>query len=466
MNPFADLIPTKAAPGGNPFSDLIPQKPSAPLSGWSPEEVAEVNARQPKPPEKLSVGDAFWKAATDPVGALGDSASTIYQKLGGSEAWGNRLGRDVRDLIGSVGPLGVEFAGAPSVPRTIAQPKPTPMPRQSVRTSAELKSTGGARMQEAKTTPSEMVPPEEIADTVAKFKAGLNEKALVIDPDLYSTQTVAVANRIEQAATRPQSLTELHTLRQLADDIAAKPGTEGKIGMEMKTAIDDMIAKHPEGAKFAQGKSEYARAMKAQVVEDALKKASTTAQWNRGDKAGAIRNAVKPLLNNKGSKRLWTPEEEKALRQLSRFTGGEMLGAFGSQGYMGLVIGRLLETMLFGSPNMALFAAGAPFRAAANARRVSRMEGIAERIRAGGPVQASRLDRLSNLFRSDVLEHLMSKAEGAKRVTAWVRNPTVQTARALASYTSARLNVPQMTDRILAELQGTEQTQAGQQNQQ
>lgn len=468
-NPFADLIPQKSNVGSSPFADLIPQSPRVPMSGLSPEEDAsawaEMNARglRPQPTFTGRITDAITSAANDPGGALFGSIGKIGEKAGLLDEGEKRGERFGRALVQSLGPLGYEFAPISSVPRA-APVKATPMPRASVRSEAELRATGGARMGEAKQSASVVESPV-LESSVAKFRDDLNSAALEIDPDLHPT-AAKVMRKMDEAVANPMSLADLHRLRMKVQTVienGVKPNgsanQEGLIGQKMKAAVDEMIAAHPEGATFKQGSSEYARAEQSSIITEALEKAKNTAQWQRGDHAGAIRNAVKPLLNNKRYKKTWTPEVRKALAKVRRFGTLEALGGLGSTGYAGFTLGRVAEAVV-GLPPGVMFPFGYAARQSANANKARALEGVAEMIRAGGPVAERRLEKLNTLFTPKVLEHVAEKAEGAKRIAAWASSPTPQTARALAAYTSSKLNAPQLVERIMAELRNTEDAQA------
>jgi hypothetical protein len=476
MGALDDLIASRTGGAGRALDSLIakyqcgaaqPSMPRVPMSGLSPEEdtaaLAEMNSRGPKPQPSFGQAavDAYTRANNDPFGSFGGAVGKVGEKLGildEGEGRGERFGRGFAQ---SLGPLGVEFAPLANAPRAARAPAPTPMPRPSVRSEAELRATGGARIGEAKQSTA-TVDPGELQQSWGGFTQSLRDAALKIDADLHPT-AARIVPKIEEALQQPQSLDDLHILRQKAQAVIeagvnrnGKPNQEGLIGIKLKSSIDDMIGRHPEGSKFKQGTSEYARAEKSAIITEAIEKAKTTAQWNRGDHAGAIRNAVKPLINNKANKNRWTKQEAADLRRLTRFGLMEMGGAFGSTGIAGLGLGRAMEVML-GIPPFALFAAGAPLRMGANARRLSQAERIAEKIRAGGPVAEGRLKQLGEKLNPKVLAHIMQDSEGAKRVAAWATSPSVQTARALGAYTSAKLKVPELAQRIASELQGDEQ---------
>ena len=458
-NPFADLIPQHKQ--ANPFSDLVPQRnpyndegPSwaeqPPMSGQ--EVLSRAVQNFPQSAANFALGQT--QAMLNPVNVgrelgqigLGQVWEGLKGRYGGIENIKRTIASDPVGAIADASILvpGIGARRAPALARSPA------IPKSAVRAESELLKTGGARMQEAKTSAA-TVSAEDLQASLDAFNAGLRKRNLRIHDKLHPTAR-AVYDDLELAVKSPQTMEELHYLRQLADDVAAKPGTEGMIGQRLKATIDDMIAKHPEGSTFAVGKNEYARGKKSQLITEALEKARATAQWRRGDHAGAIRNAVKPLLTNKKYRNYWTKEERKLLQDVQRFTFLEGFGGFGSTGYAGFALGRAIETM-FGVPG-ALFLPGYAARQSVNAAKEAALKGVAERVRAGGPVEATRLEKLQKLFSQEVFEHLMKDKVGARRIAAWAANPTAQTARVLAAYTSAKLNVPEMAERIISELQG------------
>jgi hypothetical protein len=424
----------------------------------TPGEVGDIYNRNPPQVQPFDIMGTLGKVSSDPLGALGGSAETIATKLGMEPAWAARLGRDMRDLPAAMGPLGMEFAPASGVPR---QPKPIAqtqaMPRAAVRTEEELLKTGGSRMGAAKQSEA-TVSAEDMQSSLAEFNKRLRGASLRVHPKLHST-AAPVYDDLLKASAAPQTLEELHYLRQMADDVAAKPGTEGKIGGMLKSTIDDIISKHPEGAKFAQGKTEYARAKKSQIITEAMEKARNSVLWDRGKESAALRHQIKSLLDNKQYKHIWSAEERAALKSAKARTLMEVFGGFGSKNISGAAFGRILEVGLTLPPGT-LWVPGYFARNAANARSLQKLEDIGAKVRAGGEVQAKRVDQLKDLVSPKVLTHILGQAEGAKRVATWLSSPSAQTARALGAYMAQKLNVPNMAERIASELQGTEQSYA------
>lgn len=467
---------TLFAPTVNPYNDEGPSWSEQPQPNWRDQEADEtlkamgLPVAQPAQPNvyrgnvlPFSRNTETGERSLSVPGFIQDPATLpgdVYAgkvDLSSPEGTGRALGFAAAALpVPPASRIKVAPRAAPDRPI-----EATPMPRASIRSEAELQATGGSRMGAAKKSEA-TVSPEDMQGALADFNAKLREASLRPHPKLHP-KAAAVNEDLIAAAQSPQTLEELHYLRQLTDDVAATPGVEGKIGMMMKSAVDSMIAKHPEGSSFKQGTSEFARAMKSKVITDALANAKNSTQYMRGDQAGAIRNAVKPLLDKKfkGGK-YWTPGERRALEKVRRFGIEEGLGGlFGSTGAMGLAIGRVAETALGIPPTMA-FPAGWALRQSANASKTQALEKVAEMVRAGGPVAQSRVQRVGELFSQKVFENLAGQKEGAKRIAAWALHPSSATSRALALYVATKLRVPDLAARIMAELQGTAESQADQ----
>jgi hypothetical protein len=454
-----------------------PRPPRAP--GWSDEEWFEMTSRQPKQSGPVSLSELAAKTASDPLGTLGEYVGKVYTKYGGNPAMGERLARDIPQIPAAMGPLGMEFSPAGAMPRS-AKPTVAEMPKASVRSQEELFQSGGARMNEAKASEA-VIDPTDLQSATVNLHNRLREKSLAIDPKAHPNAArlmrrlqLAVGSERPPTAgmtgyeAKPRTMQELHLLRQEADDVIGKGvrpdgrlNTEGLLGKEMKSAVDEMIAKHPDGNLLKQGMSEWGKAEKSRLLSDAMYKAKQSATWRNGNEAAAIQSQIRSLLTNKQYKNTWSPEQRTALEQVGKRRIINGLATFGSTSITGVALGRVLESAL-GIPFGMLWGAGALARKANNANVAGRVEGVSELIRAGGPVEVARTEKLSKLFSPNVLKHITSNPRGAELVRRWTMAPDAQTARALSAYVAGEVKMPELARRIFAEIQGTDESQADQ----
>jgi hypothetical protein len=284
--------------------------------------------------------------------------------------------------------------------------RPDTMPKASIRDQAELLSTGGARMNEAKLAEGS-VPSEGLRASMSDLNARMQEAAIRPNTKLHP-QASQVYGRMLDLVRAPKgdpmmskmpgyqppklkdaTMQELHELRQMAQDVQTngwnrdlrQATAEGKLGAMMVKTVDDMISKHPAAEQFMVGKGEYARGMKSKSVESLITKASNTTQWDRGDHAGAIRNVVNTFLKSRDARYL-SPADIKELRRIKRYGFMDALAGQGSLSPMALTIGRAVEAMT-GLPPTSLFFAGKFARDHINTQRPKMLENMAARIRAG-----------------------------------------------------------------------------------
>lgn len=268
------------------------------------------------------------------------------------------------------------------------------MPRASIREEGELYKTGGERMNTAKR--SEVpVHVDEVLKGLSGFHARLKEKGIRVSPKLHPKTNEALkefsyfmrAKPMKQDP-EPATMLALHEVRQLAANAAeeihpksGRPTPDAMLANELLDTIDEVMANHPEWENFARGKNEISRSLKSQSIMRIGKKARNSTQWDRGDQAGAIRNAVNSFLKSPEA-RFLTKEDIAELNRIKKYGLTEMVGGQGSLSPMALLIGRGLETMT-GLPYGSLYVAGGIARQAANAKKSNMLERMSERIRAG-----------------------------------------------------------------------------------
>lgn len=461
LGPSSDAVPSKPnffAQFDAPQSKLEPQIPSVPLSGWTPSQVAELNSRQAPPEPSLGnkVRNAFVQSATDPVGALSDAAGKIYTKLGGSPAWGQRLGRDVGTAIEASGPVGAEFAPLGSIPKaTEAAVSKEIVP--SLPSGADLLKSGAAKINEAKANaaPIPVHDLQELSstldDAIPKF-ARRKSNNPEIDTDLYKNAAV-LRQRFNELATEPSTLEDLHNLRQKLQVLLASPEKQNRsIGMAMRDHLDDFVFNH-SGPEFGQGISEYARGAQSQdfqnIVEKAARKANglyTGSGWDN-----AMTTELRNLANNPKRLRVFNPDAQEAIK---KFAGGgsgakrvaKAIGRFAARGPVSgvsdVVIGSLLHGIIPGGP-IGVMAAGEIGRQVATQMGKNEIANIDELIRAGGTAE---LQKFKKLVSPQVYDSAVKKPGIRKALALWMKNPNAT--HVLAAGIASHVGNRNLTDQI------------------
>jgi hypothetical protein len=395
INPYNDEGESWSEQPSKPFNpDLALQ--NAPQSAFN---TAKRVAADILPGQHVQTGFALAQP-----GGLSNAWEGIKQRFGG---WENIKRTAEQDPVGLGYDVAGLAAGGKSLPRAAAPAGA--MPRAVVRDGAELLSTGGKRMTEAKLNPA-TVPANDIAGPMQKFRDTLKTEAAI---DLDTAELApALSNRIKRiegayappkrdpmasltgvksGAKPPISLSELHGHSKGLDKFVNSTGkTEGRINeqgfiaLELKKAVDEMIDLHPESGNFKIGKHEFHRGAMNRELEDMLERAKNRSQWKNGDEAGAISAEIGTFLRTKKNRYKFTPEARRKLGLLSRDNKGKLLGAFGSQNIGGFVFGRAAEAA-FGVPGL-LAVPGYLARQSRNTRFLQEFQKIQEEIRAGGPV--------------------------------------------------------------------------------
>lgn len=168
--------------------------------------------------------------------------------------------------------------------------------------------------------------------TIAK-KEGFNKR---IHPKVS-----AVLDEFENVRNTPQTLTEVDTLRKIAQGAASSiEPSEARLGVILIEHIDNTLdnlknanfanpSKVDIGAKFKDARQLWSRAKKSELLEEAFTKASLQAS---GFENG-IRVQFRSILNNKKKRRGFTPEELSTMRQVVKGGKAEnlakMIGRFG-----------------------------------------------------------------------------------------------------------------------------------------
>lgn len=225
-----------------------------------------------------------------------------------------------------------------------------------------------------------------------------------IDKDLHPDASAAL-NKITKSNGN-LTLTELETLRKVAKDAqgSLKPADKRMAGMivdELDDYIDnlsdaDVVAGDAAKVKaLKEARGLYSRAKKSEVIEDLMQRAHDSAsQFSGSGLENAIRTQFRGLAKNKKQMRMFTAEEQAAIRRVAQ--GGPVenafrfLGKFAPTGVVSGVLTGGAGAMIGGPLGAALPLAGLGGRAVAT-RMTMRNVRAADELMRRGPAGANAL---------------------------------------------------------------------------
>lgn len=165
-----------------------------------------------------------------------------------------------------------------------------------------------------------------VGATVAAKRAG-------IDPDLHPKATAVLRRLVEQGdAAQPMTLREMDTLRQVVKDAAASPDPgERRIAQILIGRLDEYMDKLKPSdvvsgdAKAAvnsvrEARSLWSRLRKAEVIDEIFEKAQNAvgANYTSAGLETALRQKFRALADNQKKMRMFTKEEQGAIRRVVR----------------------------------------------------------------------------------------------------------------------------------------------------
>lgn len=317
------------------------------------------------------------------VGTTGQriiAGSTSGATLSGADALARGDDLETAGLKAGLGAgLGALFpvAGAlkNKVGQSIAQRSATTAAIKGAPAAAELKATASALFENSRAANAGVK-----ADTFKDFAAGLVQKATKadIDPDLDGQAMAAYRRMVEMANEAAQtgriSLSRLHNLRQLAQDVvieAKKPRTKNFAGDIVK-GLDDLIeGLKPEqmvgaGGKQAandmlEGISTWSRAKKLSILEEAI----TQAEFQPSGVTNGLRLKFQAILRNPKTRALFNEAELAEIKRVAN--GGVVDNIARLIGKFGFGLGNNGNNVVGGSIGLAL--GGIPGMVAGSAAR-------------------------------------------------------------------------------------------------
>lgn len=319
---------------------------------------------------------------------------------------------------GVVRPSGMGRSAAPGA----SAPKPTAPAAQAGRqpglarvpaapSKEALKAASTAAYKRAEAAGA-VIKPESFSKAVDVITRKLEREGL--DPQLHPDTTAALKRL--KGESGPVSFEKLDTLRRIASSArkSQKPD-DARLAGEIVDTLDryadtvgrqDLVSGSPRAAKaYREARNLYSRSRKAQTLDELIERAELTASNFTGSgMENAVRTEFRSLAKNQKRMRLFTAEEQAAIRKVAK--GGpventlRMLGKFAPTGVVsaGLSAGAGLVA---GGPigAVALPVAGAASRLAATRITLKNADRANELVRRG-PQQSNATAKKRSSFMS------------------------------------------------------------------
>lgn len=224
-----------------------------------------------------------------------------------------------------------------------------------------------------------------------------------IDPDLHPKATAVLKRLIDQGNSgQPMTLREMDTLRQVVKDAASSPDAgERRIAQILIGRLDeymgglttkDVISGDAKAAvnSVREARSLWSRLRKAEVIDELFEKAHNAvgANYSSAGLETALRQKFRALADNKQKMRMFSKEEQGAIRRVVR--GGpienvvRMIGKMAPRGVIsgGFNIG--VGATMGPAMGVASTIAGEVARRKASAMTQRNAERVSEMVRRGG----------------------------------------------------------------------------------
>lgn len=297
------------------------------------QQIPKIAAQAPTVAQRV-VQSAASKPLPEAVAtATSGAGSEVGAEVG--EAIGGEKGRQIGRMAGGIiAPIGATLAK--DTVKTLISPSAKKLLNEAAPTIKGLKDAARGVFKEIDDLGVTINP-----SSTARLSGEL--KSLTRKQGFNSTihpKVNAALKEFDAVAGKPQTLSEIDTLRRVANSAAKSlEPDEARIGNMVVSKIDDFLdtAGQKElsgttkniGAKYRDARQLWRRAKKSEQIEEAFSKAQLQAT---GFENG-IRTQFRSILNNKKKARGFTPEELAAMRQVVK--GGslentaKMIGRFG-----------------------------------------------------------------------------------------------------------------------------------------
>jgi len=280
-------------------------------------------------PNALAPGSAAARVARVLVPAATSETAGQVTKGTKAEPYARALG----GLVGGVG----EGLGEGAIANAGKPPAPT---------LEELHSQANALYDTAKNS-GVAIKPEAYDDLANQVKAAVTDAGT--HPKLHP-KIAGVLESLDDARGTAPSLGDMERLRRIAKGAASsiEPDERRVAGVVLDKLDDfvgnlkpDQVASGDASAANSLGaaRDTWSRMRKSETIENAVERAQNAAESNRGNLAAALRSQFKSLANNRKAMRGFSPDEQDAIKALSRtdvLTGSlATAGAFRPRGVIG-----------------------------------------------------------------------------------------------------------------------------------
>lgn len=236
---------------------------------------------------------------------------------------------------------------------------------------------------------------KDFSNTMKTFSKDLREEGY--DPRSYSKLEVAF-NELQNAKI-PKDFNELKTLRKFIQGAQKSLDPEEKrLATILKDKFDDYVLNIPESSvktgdkqglqAWKEARDVYSRMSKAEIFDDMLETAELTkGKFSQSGLENALYNELKKLATNEKRMRLFTPEEQEAIKQAVRGSNLQnvvrIFGKFAPTSSVSSILPSILTTAVSGPLGLGLTAGAYGARAAATKMRKSDVNKLAALMRAG-----------------------------------------------------------------------------------
>lgn len=421
---------------GEPLMSLASSAVAAPVAGLAgiatggDEDVVRkiqgAMTYEPRTPEGRAVSGAI-SYPFEKLAQGADKAGGWVSETTGSPALGATVNTAIQALPGLLGARGtVKNVGRasnldrPPVPGKVeAPPNPAPegnaglakVPPEPVPTKAQLAEAADAAYKRADEAGVVVK-----ADRINALKQSISRMAKKegINPTLHPDTTAALKQIV--GSKGDLTLTEVETLRKVAKDAegSLKPADKrlaGKVVDEIDDLIDnlgeaDVVAGDAtKAAALKEARNLYSRKKKADVIEGLQERAKlSAANFSASGAENALRTEFRNLAKNERKMRLFTAEEQAAIRKVA--TGGPMenafrfIGKFAPTGIVSATLSGGLGGVLLGPAGVGIPLAGLGGRAIATRMTKGNVRAVDELVRRGpqseAAVRAKSLEEAAN----------------------------------------------------------------------
>jgi hypothetical protein len=268
---------------------------------------------------------------------------------------------------------------------------PEPTPKPSYATAEQLESASSQLFKQAKDA-NILIDTKQFTNSMANLGKELRQEGYT--PTAYPKITAAI-DELTNAGI-PKDYTELRALRKIIQGAQkSTDGEEKRLATILKGEFDDYVLNIPESA-VTQGSKEglkawkeardiYSRMSKAEVFEDMLEKAEITkGKFSQSGLENALFTELKNLATNPKKLRLFTKEEQKAIKEAAQGTSGQnalrVIGKFAPTSTVSSIL-PLLLTGASAPLGLATTAAAIGARVGATQMRKKQVEQLANLMR-------------------------------------------------------------------------------------